>query len=52
MDKNIKYTRSIYSKKTETTHLIFSIKYKDQETYDEYKDQYSAFKKSLEQYAD
>jgi hypothetical protein len=51
-DKNVKYTRSIYSKKTETTHLIFSIKYKDQETYDEYKDQYSAFKKSLEQYAD
>ncbi len=51
-DKDEKYTRSIYSKKTETTHLIFSIKYKDQETYDEYKDQYSAFKKSLEQYAD
>lgn len=46
------YTRAFYSKKTETTHLVFGIRYKSQEVYEQYKEAYIAFKKSLEQYAD
>lgn len=33
-------------------HHVFGIKYKDNETYEKYKDAYEAFKNSLEQYAD
>ncbi len=51
-DKNGKYIRSVYSKKSESTHLVFGIKYKDQATYEKYKSSYTAFKKSLIQFAD
>lgn len=51
-NKEGKYTRSYYSKQTESTHLVFGIKYKDQTSYDLFKEDYKAFKKSLIQYAD
>ncbi|MFT5859826.1 MAG: hypothetical protein ACI865_001932 [Flavobacteriaceae bacterium] len=51
-DKDGNYMRSAYSKSTESTHLVFGIKYSDQEIYDLYKESYAAFKKSLVQYAD
>jgi hypothetical protein len=51
-DVSGKYTRSVTSIKTESTHLVFGIKYKDAKAYDKYKDAYTAFKKSLVQYAD
>lgn len=51
-DKNDQYFRSYYSKETESTHLVFGIKYSDQASYDFYKEDYTAFKKSLIQYAD
>lgn len=51
-DKNDKYTRSIMSQKTESTNLVFGIKYKDQASYDKYKAKYITFKKSLVQFAD
>lgn len=50
--KNGSYERSYYSKKTESTHLVFGIKYTDQATYEAYKNAYVAFKKSLVQFAD
>ena len=51
-DENGAYTRSYYHKKTESTDLVFGIKYKNQAIYDLYYEQYKAFKKSLVQYAD
>lgn len=51
-DKKGIYQRSYYSKRTESTHLVFGIKYKDQATYDAFKPAYDAFKNSLQQYAD
>lgn len=51
-DKNGKYLRSYFSKQTESTHLVFGIKYANQTVYDLYKTDYAAFKKSLIQYAD
>ncbi|GAA4113669.1 hypothetical protein GCM10022393_12810 [Aquimarina addita] len=46
------YQRSFYSKKTASTHLVFGIKYNNQEAYNLYKNAYIDFKKSLIQYAD
>jgi hypothetical protein len=51
-DKKGRYQRSFYSRRTESTHLVFGIKSKDQATYDKFKPAYSVFKASLEQYAD
>ena len=54
--KDDSYTRSIveifYRNEGGGTQRIFSYQYKDQESYDEYLDQYLKFKKSLIQYAD
>jgi hypothetical protein len=46
------YTRSVYSQKSESTHLVFGIKFKDATSYELYQKEYELFKKSLEQYAD
>jgi len=51
-DENENYWRSYYHKKTESTDLVFGIWYKSQTAYERYKPQYTAFKKSLVQYAD
>jgi len=51
-DKKGAYTRAVVSEKTEVTHLVFGIKYKNQKAYDAYKKTYMAFKQSLSQYAD
>ncbi len=47
-----KYTRSVVSIKTATTHLVFGIKYKNLKSYNKYKEDYLKFKTSLIQYAD
>lgn len=46
------YTRSVVSIKSESTHLVFGIKYKNAQVYEMYKESYIRFKKSLRQYAD
>jgi len=46
------YKRSIYSRKDESTHLVFGIKYANDSVYEKYSSDYEAFKKSLQQYAD
>lgn len=55
--KDGSYTRSYVSMKDQVdtgsdTHHVFGIKYKDQASYDKYKEAYIAFKASLEQFAD
>ncbi len=50
--KDNSYTRAAVSVETESTDLVFGIKYARQSDYDKYKPAYLAFKKSLEQYAD
>lgn len=54
--KDGSYTRSYVSVKGQIevggVHHVFGIKYKDQKSYDRYKADYEAFKKSLMQYAD
>lgn len=52
VDKEGKYTRSFHSRKSEVTHLVFGIKYASVKHYERYKAAYTAFKKSLMQYAD
>jgi len=51
-DKNENYWRSYYHKKTNSTDLVFGIWFTSQSAYERYKPQYTAFKKSLVQYAD
>jgi len=46
------YKRSIYSRKDESTHLVFGIKYASDSVYEKYSSDYEAFKKSLQQFAD
>ncbi len=46
------YIRSAVSIKTESTHHVFGVKYKNLEIYEQYKNDYLKFKKSLIQYAD
>ncbi len=46
------YYRSFVSTRTESTHLVFGIKYRDAASYQTYKADYVAFKQSLTQYAD
>jgi len=50
--KNGSYTRSYVLTTTESTSKVLGIKYKDQKSYDLYKQKYIDFKKSLIQYAD
>lgn len=51
-DKGGKYTRAYHSQKTESTHLVFGVKYTSKKMYERYKAAYMAFKKSLQQFAD
>lgn len=46
------YMRAYHSRKTESTHLVFGIRYTSQKAYDDYKSAYLEFKKSLVQFAD
>ncbi len=50
--KDASYTRSYVQTTTESTNQIFGIKYKNQASFDKYKNEYLAFKKSLIQFAD
>lgn len=52
--KDGSYTRSFYDAENKelNTRKTFGIKYKNMAAYNKYKQQYIAFKKSLEQYAD
>lgn len=52
--KDGSYTRSYLSTKMydDTVHYVVGIQYEDQAAYDDYKEEYEAFKKSLVQYAD
>jgi hypothetical protein len=50
--KDNSYTRAIRDETTDTTRLIFGIKYKSKEFYDKFYNDYLLFKKSLRQFAD
>lgn len=51
-DKEGKYSRAYHSQKSESTHLVFGVKYSDPKAYERFKAAYMDFKKSLQQYAD
>ncbi len=50
--KDNSYVRAIKDETTDTTRLIFGIKYKSKEFYHKYYNDYLSFKKSLSQFAD
>ena len=50
--KDNSYLRSIRDDTTESTRLVFGIKYKNKAMYDKYYHDYIAFKESLRQFAD
>ncbi len=50
--KDGSYTRSYVQTITESTNQVFGIKYKNQSSFDKYKNEYLNFKKSLVQFAD
>jgi hypothetical protein len=50
--KDNSYARAIRDETTDTTRLIFGIKYRNKESYDKYYNNYLLFKKSLQQFAD
>jgi hypothetical protein len=50
--KDNSYMRAIRDETTETTRLVFGIRYKNNKFYDEYYHDYLTFKKSLRQFAD
>ena len=50
--KDNSYLRSIRDDTTDSTRLVFGIKYKNKAMYDKYNNDYISFKKSLRQFAD
>jgi hypothetical protein len=50
--KDNSYVRAIRDETTDTTRLVFGIKYKNKEFYNKYYNDYILFKKSLTQFAD
>ena len=50
--KDNSYVRAIRDETTDTTRLIWGIKYKSKEFYNKYYNEYLSFKKSLRQFAD
>jgi hypothetical protein len=50
--KDNSYVRAIRDETTDTTRLVFGIKYKSKEVYNKYYNDYLLFKKSLKQFAD
>ena len=50
--KDNSYVRAIRDETTDTTRLVFGIKYKNKEFYNKYYNDYLFFKKSLSQFAD
>jgi hypothetical protein len=50
--KDNSYVRAIKDETTDTTRMVFGIKYKSKEFYDKYYNDYLSFKKSLSQFAD
>jgi hypothetical protein len=50
--KDNSYMRAIRDETTDTTRLVFGIKYKSKEFYNKYYNAYLLFKKSLKQFAD
>jgi hypothetical protein len=50
--KDNSYVRAIRDETTDTTRLVFGIKYKSKEFYNKYYNDYLTFKKSLKQFAD
>ena len=50
--KDNSYVRAIKDETTDTTRLVFGIKYKSKEFYNKYYNDYLSFKKSLSQFAD
>ena len=50
--KDNSYVRAIRDETTDTTRLVFGIKYKSKEFYNKYYNDYLSFKKSLSQFAD
>jgi hypothetical protein len=50
--KDNSYLRAIKDETTDTTRLVFGIKYKSKEFYNKYYNDYLTFKKSLSQFAD
>jgi hypothetical protein len=50
--KDNSYVRAIRDETTDTTRLVFGIKYKNKEIYNKYYNDYLIFKKSLSQFAD
>ena len=50
--KDNSYVRAIRDETTDTTRLVFGIKYKNEEFYNKYYNDYLLFKKSLRQFSD
>ena len=50
--KDNSYVRAIRDETTNTTRLVFGIKYKSKEFYNKYYNDYLLFKKSLRQFSD
>lgn len=50
--KDTSYERAIRDETTDTTRLIFGVKYKNKESYNKFYNDYLLFKKSLRQFAD
>ena len=50
--KDNSYVRAIKDETTDTTRLVFGIRYKSTEFYNKYYNDYLSFKKSLSQFAD
>jgi hypothetical protein len=50
--KDTSYQRAIRDETTDTTRLVFGIKYKNKDYYSKYYNDYIVFKKSLRQFAD